>query len=195
MLPSFIRMRVRGRGGGISVWRPVERRADERSGELVRVLGLWRWMLVLVGACDSSSRERAAPPDTTAEHLRSDPRWLPPWARLGLTKLNNLSFPSPLNVAIVPSTNRPPHPEGHQRQGHRAPMPRGSSAEHMRAAVISVGRAGCIRSNIMQALAQCVRSRLLLHAGTRRTQTRNGRFAAVPSAVPTYLPTYQPTCV
>lgn len=32
--------------------------------------------VVLVGACDSSSRERTAPPDTTAEHLRSDPRWL-----------------------------------------------------------------------------------------------------------------------
>lgn len=57
-----------GNGGGRQPGRIVQTRKRseaEKAG---------RWMLVLVGACDSSSRERAAPPDTIAEHLRSDPR-------------------------------------------------------------------------------------------------------------------------
>lgn len=64
-------------------------------------------MLVLVGACDSSSRERAAPPDTIAEHLRSDPRWL---TREGLT---TSSSPPPTHPFVQPPTYPP-----HERRSH-----------------------------------------------------------------------------
>lgn len=59
-----------GNGGGRQPGRIVQTRKRSEAEQA------GRWMLVLVGACDSSSRERAAPPDTIAEHLRSDPRWL-----------------------------------------------------------------------------------------------------------------------
>jgi len=90
-----------GNGGGRQPGRIVQTRKRseaEKAG---------RWMLVLVGACDSSSRERAAPPDTIAEHLRSDPRWL---TREGLT---TRSSPPPTH-----SPNHPPiHPtkRSHER--------------------------------------------------------------------------------
>lgn len=177
-------------------------------------------MLVLVGACDSSSRERAAPPDTIAEHLRSDPRWLtregpsttssnpPPTqspnhpTRRGPTRGSSPSFPlwqasisraysalflpSPCSrnglESPYPGARAPPraprstvrgHPiEGGDRQRRRAFSTSLSSKRdeeekkkmgwmkdeekeegkrEEKETVISVGRAGCIRSNIMQA--------------------------------------------
>ena len=134
-------------------------------------------MVVLVGACDSSSRERAAPPDTTAEHLRSDPRWLPARGPLEPARVppNSVIFPFLLHSMLLrPVLYRSPHPEACQRQGHRAGAC--GSIEH-EGGSDKCGKGGCIRSNIMQALPECVRSRVRLHLTYRYTQnTRLGEL-------------------